>query len=138
MKLLVGLRGAKQSLFFLKIDIEKAFDSLSYFLDSILEQMNFGPKWRNWVVGCLSSASISVLINGSPSKEFPMTRGVRQGDPMAPFLFIIAMEGLNIALIEAKRGGFFQGINLPHNGPSISHFLFADDALFVGNWSKKT
>ena len=66
-----------------------------------------------------------------------MTRGVRQGDPMSPFLFIIAMEGLNIAMMKAKRGGFFEGINLPHNGPSISHFLFADDALFVGKWSKE-
>nr|XP_043639112.1 uncharacterized protein LOC122610185 [Erigeron canadensis] len=76
-----------------KIDFAKAYDSLSWeFLFSILTAMGFGLKWRSWIQACLSSAKSSVLVNGSPSEEFPIRRGLRQGDPMAPFLYIIAME----------------------------------------------
>ncbi|KAJ9555388.1 hypothetical protein OSB04_010002 [Centaurea solstitialis] len=113
-ELISWAKRCKKSLFFLKIDIEKAFDSLSWnFLDSILDQMNFGLKWRKWL--CYDLYSRQWI----PVRGIPMSRGVRQGDPMAPLLFIIAMEG----------------VNLPNNGPGISHFFFADDALFVGKWS---
>ena len=64
-----------------------------------------------------------------------MYRGVRQGDPIAPFLFIIVSEGLNIAMQEAVRKGIFHGIALPHNGPVLSHLQYADDILFAGDWS---
>lgn len=61
-----------------------------------------------------------------------MKKGVRQGDPLAPFLFLIDVEGLNIAMQEAKRKGVFHGLKLPNQGPTISNLHYADDALFIG------
>jgi len=120
----------------LKIDIEKAFDTLNWqFLDSIMRQMHFGEKWRLWIRGCLSSSRLSVLTNGNPTQRFQTFRGVRQGDPLAPFLFIIAMEGLHTAIQEANQIGIFKVVSLPNNGPFISHLLYADDVIFTGERS---
>nr|KAJ0210922.1 hypothetical protein LSAT_V11C400217930 [Lactuca sativa] len=101
------------------------------YLDSILIQLGFGSKWRSWIHGCLTSVHTSVIINGSPTKEFEVSKGVRQGDPLSPFLFIIAMEGINVALEAARDKGIFKGIQIPNNGPILSHLFYADDALFV-------
>ncbi|XP_023745646.1 uncharacterized mitochondrial protein AtMg01250-like [Lactuca sativa] len=99
-----------------------------------MEQMSFGNKWRKWIFGCLSSARASVLVNGTPSDEFPITRGVRQGDPLSPFLFIIAMEWLHVAIQGASGRSLIHGVKLPNNGPTISHLLYADDTIFSGMW----
>ncbi|GKE12020.1 cysteine-rich receptor-like protein kinase [Tanacetum coccineum] len=78
----------KLRLLLFKVDFEKAFDSVNWnFLMNTMAQMGFGVKWRKWIYACLSSALVSILINGSPSKEFPMKRSLRQGDPLSPFLF---------------------------------------------------
>ncbi|GKD70694.1 cysteine-rich receptor-like protein kinase [Tanacetum coccineum] len=93
----------KERLFVLKVDFEKAFNSLNWeFLDHTMEQMGFSFKWRGWICGCLNNAYGSILINGSPSKEFCFKKGLRQGDPLSPFLFIIVMEALHVTLQEAK------------------------------------
>lgn len=70
--------------------------------------MGFGDKWRKWMKECLGSASISILAYGSPTNEFKMERGVRQGDPLSPLLFILAVEGLNAMMKEAKGRGVSQ------------------------------
>ncbi|KAJ9557765.1 hypothetical protein OSB04_012379, partial [Centaurea solstitialis] len=127
---------AKKRILLFKVDFEKAFDSISWsYLDSILEQMYFCPKWRSWIKACLKSARASVLVNGSPTREFPLSRGLRQRDTLSPFLFIIAMEGLHIAMREATNKNLFHGISLPNNGPLVSYLLFADDVMFLGKWS---
>ncbi|KAI3794113.1 hypothetical protein L1987_36740 [Smallanthus sonchifolius] len=73
--------------------------------------MNFPNRWRLWIKGVLKSAKASTLINGSPSKEFLCSRGIRQGDPLSPFLFLIAMESLNWMLQKARELGVFREIN---------------------------
>lgn len=119
-----------------KVDFEKAFDSINWeYLDSIFAQMRFGSKWRQWIRGCLNSSWISVIVNGSPTDELKISKGVRQGDPLSPFLFIIAMEGLNVALEVARDKEIFKGIQIP-SGPILTHIFYVDDALFVGEWSR--
>lgn len=132
-------KNTKEKLFMLKIDFEKAFDSINWsYLDSMMEQMGFSNKWRLWIQGCLKTSRAYVLVNGSPTDKFEITKGVRQGDPLSSFLFIIAMEGLNQAINSAIEKKLIDGITLPNNGPSISHLFYADDAIFMGKWDAGT
>ena len=76
---------AKKKILLFKVDFEKAFDSINWeYLDSILLQMGYGDKWRMWMKGCLVSGKASVLINGSPTKEFTMEKGRQAGRPSLP------------------------------------------------------
>nr|GEX75605.1 inactive leucine-rich repeat receptor-like protein kinase CORYNE [Tanacetum cinerariifolium] len=111
----------KMKLLLFKVDSEKAFDSVNWnFLQSIMRPIGFGVKWRNWIASCLSSASISVLINGSLSKEFKLERGLRQGNLLSLFLFLIVVKALQISILEACEKGIYKGIYLANNGANIS------------------
>ena len=100
-----------------------------------LERMGFGKKWIGWVKACLRSATMSVLVNGTPAREFEMGKGLRQGDSMAPFLFLIMAENLNLLMEEATEKGLYEGIKVGNQDVSISHLQFADDAIFFAKWS---
>ncbi|GJU06268.1 RNA-directed DNA polymerase, eukaryota, reverse transcriptase zinc-binding domain protein [Tanacetum coccineum] len=118
----------------LKVDFEKAFDSVRWdYLDDVLKSFGFGIKWRSWISGCLDSAKGSILINGSPTSEFHFQKGLKQGDPLSPFLFILVMESLHLSLSRVLEAGLFKGINI-NNSLSISHLFYADDDVFVGKW----
>ncbi|KAL4583677.1 hypothetical protein LXL04_008259 [Taraxacum kok-saghyz] len=93
--------------------------------------------WRDWINACLRSSRSSVMINGSPTKEFRLYKGLRQGDPLSPFLFILAMEGLHVAMEDAISGGLFSPLCLGTEELNLSHLFYVDDALFLGEWSKK-
>lgn len=75
------------------------------------------------------------MFNGSPTEEFRTERGLRQGDPLSPFLFLIVAEALQVVTIEACSKGFFLGLSLSNEGYNISLLQYADDALFFGEWS---
>ncbi|GJR98826.1 RNA-directed DNA polymerase, eukaryota, reverse transcriptase zinc-binding domain protein [Tanacetum coccineum] len=104
-------RKRKKELMVFKVDFEKAFDSLRWdYLDMIMGKLGFGHKWCFWIFGCLHSARSSILVNGSPASEFDICRGLRQGDPLSPFLFILAMEGLHMLTHKAEAMGIFKGV----------------------------
>nr|GEZ20323.1 RNA-directed DNA polymerase, eukaryota, reverse transcriptase zinc-binding domain protein [Tanacetum cinerariifolium] len=117
-----------------KIDFEKAFDSIRWdYLDDVLKSFGFRDKWRGWISGCLKSAKGYVLVNGSPTLEFQFHRGLKQGDPLSPFLFILIMESLHLSFKKVMNAGLFTGIPLD-NSLTIYHLFYADDAIFVRNW----
>ncbi|GJX64794.1 RNA-directed DNA polymerase, eukaryota [Tanacetum coccineum] len=123
----------KQSLIF-KVDFEKAYDSVRWdFLDDVLKKFGFGNKWCAWIQSCLRSSRGSIIINGSPTEEFQFFKGLKQGDPLSPFLFILIMESLHLSFQRVVDVGMFKGINL---SPlvNLSHMFYADDAVFVGQW----
>ena len=98
------------------MDFEKAYDSVRLsFLFDMLHRLGFHDKWILWVKGCLVSSSVSVLVNGSPTEEFKPSRGLRQGDPMAPFLFLVVAEGLAGLVRQALRTDVLRGVKVGRN-----------------------
>ena len=119
------------------MDFEKSYDSLKWdFLDLVLEKMGFGSKWRGWITGCLENSTASVLVNGSPTREFEICRGLRQGHPLSPFLFILAMEGLHSVIQKAEEKSLFHGATIGKGELPLSHLFYTDDAVFGGEWSQ--
>ncbi|GJS98286.1 RNA-directed DNA polymerase, eukaryota [Tanacetum coccineum] len=134
-ELLSWCKHKKRNAFIFKVDFEKAFDTVKWdFLLDTLQAFGFGQKWCNWINGCLQSATGSVLVNGSPSSEFQFFRGLKQGDPISPFLFILIMESLHLSFSRVINEGLFKGIAI-NPSFSISHLFYADDAVFVGEWN---
>ncbi|GJY95372.1 RNA-directed DNA polymerase, eukaryota [Tanacetum coccineum] len=127
----------KHKAMMLKIDFQKAYDSVRWdFLDYILTRFKFRSKWRAWIQGCFSSCIGSILVNGAPTREFKFQRGLRQGDPLVPFLFLLVMESLHISFSRIIDRGLFSPINIGHDNPvTLSHLFYADDAIFISKWS---
>ncbi|GJQ98238.1 putative RNA-directed DNA polymerase, eukaryota, reverse transcriptase zinc-binding domain protein [Tanacetum coccineum] len=126
----------KKKMLLFKVDFEKAFDSVSWrYLDYMLCNLGFGLSWRSWIKACLESSRTSILINGSPTSEFNVRRGLRQGDPLSYFLFIIIMEGLHVALTDSVRSGLIRGINFGSLDLNLSHLFFADDVIITTDWN---
>ena len=85
-----------------KIDIEKAYDQISWrFLFAVLQEMGFGSKWMAWIKWCITTASFSILVNGKPTGFFGSSRGLRQEDPLSPYLFVLGMEVFSILIEKA-------------------------------------
>ncbi|XP_071739247.1 uncharacterized mitochondrial protein AtMg01250-like [Rutidosis leptorrhynchoides] len=99
--------------------------------------MGFGNKWKDWILACLKSASISILVNGAPTNEFSLGRGVRQGDPLSSLLFILAAEGLNIPVKAALEKDLFKGVEVEDDKVIVSHLQYADDTIFFGEWNRE-
>ncbi|KAK9095318.1 hypothetical protein Scep_026787 [Stephania cephalantha] len=116
--------------FVLKLDFAKAYDRVNWdFLDFVLHKKGFGIKWRQWMRGCISSVTYSILINGNPRGRIKAQRGLRQGDPLSPSLFILVADILGRMLDRAKESGVAKGIEVGRERIQISHLQFVDDSL---------
>nr|GEU34606.1 RNA-directed DNA polymerase, eukaryota [Tanacetum cinerariifolium] len=100
----------------------------------VLEAFRFCQTWCKWIRGTFSSARASVLVNDSPSNEFSFHCRLKQGDPLSPYLFILIMESLHMSSSRAVDEGLFKGVHL-QGSISISHLFYADDAMFIEEWS---
>ncbi|GJU28537.1 RNA-directed DNA polymerase, eukaryota, reverse transcriptase zinc-binding domain protein [Tanacetum coccineum] len=103
-------------------------------LNEVLHWCNKKKKKSLIFKCCLKSSRGSILVNGSPTDEFQFFKGLKQGDPLSPFLFILIMESLHLSFQRVIDDGLFKGINLNHS-LCLSHMFYADDAVFVRQWS---
>jgi len=115
----------------LKLDMEKAYDRLEWpFIRACLQQLGFHDIWTNWIMECITTVSYSLLINDESTGLITPTRGIRQGDPLSPYIFILCMEALSSALLrEATLPKSGLGIKLSAGLDRIPCLLFADDCL---------
>jgi hypothetical protein len=115
-----------------KVDFEKAYDSVEWsFLEYMLRRFGFDEVWIGWMKACVFGGSLSVLVNGSPTGEINIHRGLKQGDPFAPFLFLLVAEGFGGAMKRAVDLNLFKGFKIGNHGPCISHLQYADDTLCI-------
>ncbi|XP_074314415.1 uncharacterized protein LOC141649629 [Silene latifolia] len=115
----------------IKLDMAKAYDRIEWgFLERVLVVMGFDRSWTDRVMACVTTVSLSVLINGSPSRQFTPSRGLRQGDPLSPYLFILCAEVLSWLMRRAVEDNSLHGIRVVPGAPPVSHLLFADDSIF--------
>ncbi|GLT87684.1 hypothetical protein SLE2022_057510 [Rubroshorea leprosula] len=127
------VRMRKKSAFIFKADFQKAYDCVNWsFLDGMMDGFGFGAKWRGWIMECLSTVRVSVMVNGSPTEEFIVEKRLRQGDPLSPFLFLMVVEGLNGLVKKAENEGLLHGVEVGKKGLVVSLLQFADDTVFLG------
>ncbi|XP_052109895.1 uncharacterized protein LOC127741467 [Arachis duranensis] len=124
------LKLRKKAAAIIKLDFQKAYDRVKWsFVDIVLQKMGFGRRWREWVMECVSTSSMSVLVNGSPTKPFMMERGLRQGDPLSPFLFVLVVDVLHRMVREAVNNGRISPLLVGRDNIELSHLQFADDTI---------
>lgn len=129
------LRGKKGAI--VKIDLSKAYDRLSWmYLRLLLTHVGFSFEFLRWVMGCITSSSIAILVNGAASTFFNPERGLHQGCPLSPLLLLLAAKGISLMIHEAKRQGNLKGIEVAVK-LWVTHLLFVDDILFFSNGSSK-
>ncbi|GAU12294.1 hypothetical protein TSUD_142030 [Trifolium subterraneum] len=127
-------RKSQKELLLFKVDFEKVYDSIDWgYLDAVMGRMPFPVLWRKWIKECVCTATASVLVNGSPTDEFPLERGLRQGDPLSPFLFLLAAEGLHVLMQAMVENNLFTAYTIGMQDPlAVSHLQFANDTLLLG------
>jgi hypothetical protein len=100
------------------------------FLENIMRTMGFTERWIQLIMACVNSVRYQVRFNSEETDVFTPTRGLHQGDPLSPNLFLLCAEGLSSLLLYEEVGGI-EGVRVCRNAPSVSHLLFADDSLIL-------
>jgi hypothetical protein len=114
----------------LKLDMSKAYDRVEWgFLEAIMRRLGFTERWIHLLMVCVTTVSYSVLIHGKPYGKITPTRGLRQGDPLSPYLFILCAEGLSSLLYRFEVDRKIMGLPLMRGGTRLNHLFFADDSL---------
>ncbi|XP_042956310.1 uncharacterized protein LOC122292152 [Carya illinoinensis] len=114
----------------LKLDMSKAYDRVEWsFLYSVMSRLGFHQNWISLVEKSISSVSFSILINGEPQASFKPSRGLRQGDPLSPYLFILCAEALSCMLHKAESVGSISSVPIGKGPQKVGHLFFADDSM---------
>ena len=122
----------------IKLDLQKAYDRVNWkFLSIVLLHFGFNETFTNWIMSCVSSVSFEVVVNGGKFAGFKPSRGLRQGDPLSPYLFILGQEVLSRFIEHDLRLKNVAGIKTSISGPTISHVMYADDIVLFSKASRK-
>lgn len=114
----------------IKLDMSKAFDRVEWnFIKGVMKKLGFANLWVDLIMQCVSSMSYSMIINGEACGNIIPSRGIRQGDPLSPYLFLICAEGLSAFIHDATRNQKINGISICRGCPRITHLFFADDSI---------
>ena len=123
-------RASRMGYMDLKLDMRKAYDRVEWvFLEKIMLKMGFNVRWVSTIMACIKSVSYSILLNGQPHGHIVPERGLRQGDPLSPYLFLLVTEGMHSLFKKAEENRVIRSVSLCVNGPRISYLLFANDSL---------
>ena len=114
----------------IKLDMSKAYDRVEWcFLEKVMIKMGFDRRWVYLIMTCISIVRYAVIVNGNPVGDFRPSRGIRQGDPLSPYLFLLSAEVLSSHLHKAAEDGILTGAPTSVKGPHLNHLFFADDSL---------
>ena len=114
----------------IKLDTNKVYDRVEwYFLGEVMRKLGFNERWIALMMDCVKTLSYSVLVNVEPKGLINPIRGICQGDPLSPFIFLLCREGLNNLILKAASEGSIHSFALSRRSPKLTHLLFADDSL---------
>jgi hypothetical protein len=118
-------KNKKKGLVGIKLDMVKAYDRLEWiFINNTLLSMGFPSNLVKTIMNCVTTVSFSILINGQPSPYFKPHRGIRQGDPLSPYLFILCADVFSGLITKAQNQSLIHGISIVHNASKVSHLFF--------------
>ena len=118
----------KEVLMAIKFDMSKAYNRVEWvYLEAMMRKMGFHERWISLIMMCVTTVFYYVLINGEPKGKIIPSRGLRQGDPISPYLFLLCAKGLLTMFKNEEGGGHLKGIAVSRRASSITHMLFAND-----------
>jgi len=124
------VRKVKSGFMVVKLDLQKAYDIVNWsFIQTVLTNFGFDSGFIGWVLACLSSVSFEVLVNGGKTDQFKPSKGLRQGDPFLPYLFILGQDVLSRLLDKELHSSNFSGVKASPKGPALTHVMYADDIV---------
>lgn len=123
------IKKGKRGFVVIKVDLEKAYDRLRWEFLEDTKEVGLSPHFIRLIMSCVTSASMEILFNGARTDLFIPTRGVRQGDPLSPYLFVLRMERLAHCIKDVVARKKWRSITLSKNGPPLTHLFFAEDLL---------
>ena len=124
-------KSGKDGFMAIKLDISKAYDRVEWnFIELVMRRLGFHEIWVGWVMKCITTVTYSVLINGEAHGRISPTRGLRQGDPLSSYLFLLCMEAFSAFIFDASNRNLLNGVSICRGCPRVTHLFFADDSLF--------
>ncbi|XP_059076458.1 secreted RxLR effector protein 78-like [Cryptomeria japonica] len=133
-----SMHSSKAKGMIIKLDVSKAYDCVSWnFLFEVLKKIGFKQKWLDCIKHCVSSMNYFVIFNKTVSSFFQATNGLRQGDPLSPFLFVLMAEVLGRSIKYSVGQGAWKGISIKGYMGPMSHSQFADDTILFGEASER-